>query len=164
MSTEPPRRHHDCFVEPSPNHDNPPLIGGNSRQYYSSNVGNQQERAHLLLAALPLALPVTSGYTTASRSTALAFSVMIQFAMKNYALVYCFRHSPTSSAALICWSVLIPKPLRSSTPARKRHSLRFLRTPRATAERCRLMNRKQRSDTRCHELKHFEGRQMASSF
>ena len=53
-------------------------------------------------------------HTTASRSTAIAFSVMIHFAMKNYALLYCLYHSPTSSAALICWSVLIPKTLRSS--------------------------------------------------
>ena len=76
-------------------------------------VASQQGRAnqHLLWATLFLVLPVTFEHTTACRSPALVFSATIHFAMKCSAVL---RHSPSSWVAVVHWSALMPKALRSS--------------------------------------------------
>ena len=83
------------------------------------------------------------GHTTACRSPALAFSATIHFAMKCSAPCSAvLRHSPSSWAAVVHWSALMPKALRSS----RKHPIHsfpcpphspppppFLRTPRTSA-------------------------------
>ena len=67
------------------------------------------------LSILSLVLPVTFGYNTACRSPALDFSAAIRFAMKRSApcsAVLC--HPPSSWAAVVHWSALMPNALRSS--------------------------------------------------
>ena len=55
------------------------------------------------------------GHTTACRSSALAFSATIHFAMKCSApCSVVLRHSPSSWAAVFHWSALMPKALGSS--------------------------------------------------
>ena len=64
---------------------------------------------------LSLVLPVTFGYTTACRSPALAFSAAIHFAMKcSVPCSAVLRHPPSSWAAVVHWSTLMPEALRSS--------------------------------------------------
>ena len=54
-------------------------------------------------------------YTTVCRSLALAFSTAIHFAMKRSASCSAvLRHPPASWAAVVYWSALMPKALRSS--------------------------------------------------
>ena len=77
---------------------------------------SEPARARLLWVILSLVLPVTFGHNTACRSPALAFSAAVHFAMK-YCAASCsavLRHSPTSWAAVVHWSALMPKALRSS--------------------------------------------------
>ena len=77
-------------------------------------------RTRLLWAFLSLVLPVAFGHTTACRSPALIFSAGIRFAIKRFTPCSAvLRHSPSSWAAVVRWSALIPKALRSS----KRHPL-----------------------------------------
>ena len=72
-------------------------------------------RARSLWAVLSLVLPVTFGHITACRSPALAFSAAIHFAMKSSGPCFAvLRHSPSSWAAVVHWSALMPKALRSS--------------------------------------------------
>ena len=81
----------------------------------SSTRVSEPARARLLQAILSLVLPVTFGHTTACRSPALVSSAAIYFAMKCSAPCSAvLRHSPSSWAALIHWSALMPKALRSS--------------------------------------------------
>ena len=69
-------------------------------------------QARLLWATLFLVLPVTFGHTTAYRSPALVFSATIHFAMKCSAPCSAvLRHSPSSWAAVVHWSALMPKAL-----------------------------------------------------
>ena len=76
---------------------------------------NQHERTRLLWAILFLVLPVTFGHTTACRSPALVFSATIHFAIKCPAPCSAvLRHSPSSWAAVVHWSALMPKARRSS--------------------------------------------------
>ena len=80
-----------------------------------STRASEPARARLHWAALSLVIPVTFGHTTACRSPALAFSAANHFAMKCSApcsAVLC--HSPSSWAAVVHWSALMPKALRSS--------------------------------------------------
>ena len=73
-------------------------------------------RAHLLWTILSLALPVTFGHTTAYRNLALVFSAAIHFNMMKCcgACSAVLRHPPSSRVAVVHWSALIPKALRSS--------------------------------------------------
>ena len=80
-----------------------------------SIMENEPARTRLLWTILSLVLPVTFGYTIACRSPALAFSAAIHFAMKRFAPCSAvLRHPPRPWAAVVHWSVLIPKALRSS--------------------------------------------------
>ena len=91
-----------------------------------STRASEPARARLLWAILFLALPVMFGHTTACRSPALVFSATIHFAMKcpaPYSAV--LRHSPSSSAAVVHWSALMPKALRSS----KKHPIHSFSWP-----------------------------------
>ena len=85
---------------------------------------NNGERASTSLLALGypifLVLPVAFGHTTACRSPAMVFSAAIHFAMKCSAPCSAvLRHSPSSWAAVVHWSALMPKGLRSS----RKHSI-----------------------------------------
>ena len=76
---------------------------------------SESARARLLRAILSLVLPVTFGHTTACQSPALAFSAAIHFAMKRSAPCSAvLRHSPSSWVAVVQWSAVMPKALRSS--------------------------------------------------
>ena len=80
-----------------------------------STRASDPARADLLWAILSLVLPVTFEHTTACRSPALASSAAIHFAMEcsaPYSAVLC--HPPSSWAAVVHWSALMPKALRSS--------------------------------------------------
>ena len=78
-------------------------------------MASEPARARLLWAILPLILPVTFGHTTACSSPALAFSAAIHFAMKRFAPCSAvLHHSPSSWTAVVHWSALMPKALRSS--------------------------------------------------
>ena len=81
-----------------------------------STMASEPARARLLWAILSLVLPVTFGHTTACRSPALAFCAVIHFAMKRSAPCSAIlHHFPPSRVAVVYWSVLMPKPLRSSS-------------------------------------------------
>ena len=82
-------------------------------------MASELARARLLWAILRLVLPVTFGHTTAYRSPALNFpAAAIHFILTDLkssttcSAVLC--HSPSSRAAVVYWSALIPKALRSS--------------------------------------------------
>ena len=78
-------------------------------------MASDPARTRLFWAILSLVLPVTFGHTIACRSLALAFSAAIYFAMKRVALYSAvLRHFSSSWAAVVHWSALIPKALRSS--------------------------------------------------
>ena len=78
-------------------------------------MASKPARARLLWAILSLVLPVTFGHTTACRSPALIFSAAIHFAMKCSApCAAVLRHSASSWAAVVHWSALMPKAVRSS--------------------------------------------------
>ena len=88
-----------------------------SRHLWLINYGKRTSTSPLALAILSLVLPViiTVGHTTACRSSALAFSAAIHFAMKCSAPCSAvLRHSPSSWAAVVHWSALMSKALRSS--------------------------------------------------
>ena len=75
-----------------------------------STRASEPARVRLLWAILSLVLPVTFGHTAACRSPALAFAAAIHFAMKCSAPCSAvLRHSPSSWAAVIHWSALMPK-------------------------------------------------------
>ena len=83
-------------------------------------------RARLLWAFLSLVLPVTFGHTSPCRSPALIFSAVIHFAMKRSASCStALHHSPLFWAAVVHWSALIPKALRSS----RKHSIHSFSWP-----------------------------------
>ena len=78
-------------------------------------MASKPARARLLWVIPYLVLPVTFGHTTACRSPALAFSAAIHFAMQRPApCSIVLRHFPSSWAAVVHWSALISKVLRSS--------------------------------------------------
>ena len=81
----------------------------------NTRASEPARRARLLWAVPFLVLPVTFGHTTACRSPALVFSATIHFAMKCSATCSAvLRYSPSSWAAVVHWSALMPKALRSS--------------------------------------------------
>ena len=89
-------------------------------------MGSEPERTRLFWAILSLVLPVTVGHTTACHSPALAFSAAIHFAMKRSAPCSAvLRHSPSFWAAVVHWSALISKALRSS----RKHSIHYFSCP-----------------------------------
>ena len=78
-------------------------------------MASEPARVRLNSAILSLVLPVTFGHATACRSPALAFSAVINFAMKRFAPCSdVLRHSPSSWAAVVHWSPLMPKALNVS--------------------------------------------------
>ena len=78
-------------------------------------MASDPARVRLLWDTLSLVLPVMPGHTTASRSPSLAFAAAIHFVMKCSAPCSAvLRRSPSSKAAVVHWSVLMPKALRSS--------------------------------------------------
>ena len=78
-------------------------------------MASKPARARSLWAIPSLVLPATFGRTTACRSPALALSAAIHYAMKRPAPCSAvLRHSPSSWAAVVRWSALVPKALRSS--------------------------------------------------
>ena len=88
--------------------------------------GANQNKPALFWAVLSLVLPVTVGHTTACHSPALAFSAAIHFAMKSAApCSTVLRHSPSSWAAVVHWSALIPKAVRSS----RKHPINYFSCP-----------------------------------
>ena len=77
----------------------------------ASTMANEPARARLLWAIFL----VPCRHTTVCRSPALAFSEAIHFAMKRSAPCFdVLHHSPSSWAAVVHWSALMPKALRSS--------------------------------------------------
>ena len=79
-------------------------------------MASEPARARLLWAVLSLVFFVTLGFTTACRSPALAFSATINFAMKRSTPCSAvLRHFLSSWAAVVHWSALTPKALRSSS-------------------------------------------------
>ena len=90
-----------------------------------SKRASEPARARFLWAILSLVLPVTFGHTTACSCPTLAFSATIDFAMKCSAPCSAvLRYSPSSWAAVVHWSALMPTALRSSR--KHSHSLFFL--------------------------------------
>ena len=87
-----------------------------SRQLWLINYGERTSTSPLALSyILSLVLPVTFGHTTACRNPALAFSAVINFAItRSAACSAVLRHSPLSWAAVVHWSALMPKSMRSS--------------------------------------------------
>ena len=80
-----------------------------------STRASEPARARLLWAILFLALPVTFRHTSVCFSPALASSAAIYLAMKCSAPCSAvLRHPPSSWAAVVHWSALMPKALRSS--------------------------------------------------
>ena len=78
-------------------------------------MAGEPVRTGLLWAILSLVILVTLGHTAKSRSPALNFSAAIHFAMKRSAPCSAvLRYPPLSWAAVVHWSELIPKALRSS--------------------------------------------------
>ena len=78
-------------------------------------MASETARTHLLWAILSLVLQVTFGHASACRSPALTFSAAIHFPIKRSAPCSAvMRHSPSSWAAVVHWSALIPKALTSS--------------------------------------------------
>ena len=80
-----------------------------------STMWSEPAPAPLLWAILSLVLPATFRHTRACRSPTLAFSAVNYFATKRSApcsAVLC--HSPSFWAAVIHWSALMPKALKSS--------------------------------------------------
>ena len=83
--------------------------------YGKSTMAGEPARARLLWAILSLVLPVTFGHATVYRSPALTFSAEIKFAKKRPASCSAvMRHSASSWTAVVHWSALMPKALRSS--------------------------------------------------
>ena len=87
------------------------------KQYeFEPFVANQLWRGNQLKHARSLVLPVTFGHITTCRSPALAFSAAIHLAMKRSASCSAvLSHSPSFWAAIVNWSALILKALRSSS-------------------------------------------------
>ena len=87
-------------------------------------------RVCLLWAILSLVLLVTPGHTTAYRSLALPFVAAIHFAVKRYAPFvlpsYAIPPLVLGLAAVVHWSALTPKALRSS---RRHHIHSFSWSP-----------------------------------
>ena len=88
---------------------------------FAPHVASQLRRANqyeprLLWAILSMVVLGTFGHTSACRRPALAFSGAIHFAMKRSAASCSavLRLSPPSWAAVVHWSVSMPKALRSS--------------------------------------------------
>ena len=80
-----------------------------------STMASEPARTRLRRAILCLVLLVTFGHATACHSPALDFSAEINFAMKRPAFCSAvLRHSPSFWAAVVHWSALMPKALRSS--------------------------------------------------
>ena len=95
------------------------------RRIWSTMV-REPARARLLWAILSSVPPLTFGHNinTAHRSPVLTFSAAIHFAMKRSApCSTVLHHSPSSWAAVIHWSALIPKALRPSS----RHTIHSLK-------------------------------------
>ena len=77
-------------------------------------MASKPVRARLLWAILSLVFPVTFGHVSECRNASLALSAAIHFAMKRYVpCLAVLSHSPSSWAAIVHWSVFIPKSLRS---------------------------------------------------
>ena len=75
---------------------------------------------------MSLILPVMFVHDTARRSPAPVFSAAIHFTMKRSAPCSAvLRHFPFSWAAVVHWSALMPKALRSS----RKHSIRSFSCP-----------------------------------
>ena len=92
-------------------------------------MASEPARTRLRRAILCLVLLVTFGHATACHSPALDFSAEINFAMKRPAFCSAvLRHSPSFWAAVVHWSALMPKALRSS---RKTPSTLFPSPPRS---------------------------------
>ena len=78
-------------------------------------MASKLARARLLWAILSFVLPIRFGHTTACRSPALAFAAANPYVMKCSAPCSAVpRHSPPSWTAVVHWSALMPKALRSS--------------------------------------------------
>ena len=91
--------------------------------------GQRTSTSPLALGILFLALPVTFGHTTVivCRSPAFVFSAAIHFTMKCSAPCSAvLRHSPSSWAAVVRWSALMPKALRSTRKHPTHNPLFFL--------------------------------------
>ena len=97
-----------------------------SRHLWLVNKGEPTSTSPLTLAILSLILHVTFGHITACRSPALTFSAAIYFAMKCSAPCSAvLRHPPSSWAAVVHWSALMPKAPR---PSRK-HPIHYFFWP-----------------------------------
>ena len=97
-----------------------PLVASQKRR------ASQHEPACFALSSL-WSFPSRSSITTACRSPALAFPAAIDFAIKCPApRSAVLRHSPSSRAAAIHWSALMPKALR---PSRKHPTRSFSWSP-----------------------------------
>ena len=100
---------------------------------------SEPAQSRLLRAILSLVLPVTFGHTTACRSLGLAFSAAIHFAMKRSApCSVVLRHFPSSWAAVVHWSALMPKAGNTSStllpgPPRSPRPPSILQTSRTSA-------------------------------
>ena len=87
---------------------------------------NKHEHVRLLWVILFLVLPVTFGHTTVYRSPALTFSAVIHLAMKRSdSCSVVLRHSSSSWDAIVHWSAVISKAVRSS----RRHPVHFFSCP-----------------------------------
>ena len=88
----------------------------------ASQQGRANQHEPACFGLYPLLLPVTFGHTT----PALVFSEAIHFAVKYSAPCSAvLRHSPSSWAAVVHWSALMPKALRSS----RKHPIHSLLAP-----------------------------------
>ena len=79
------------------------------------NKGERTSSSTLALGYPLLGPSRTFGHTNACHRSALTFSAAIHFTMKCSAFCSAvLRHSPSSWAAVVHWSALMPKALRSS--------------------------------------------------
>ena len=77
-------------------------------------MASELARVRLFWAILSFVLPARFGHMAACRSPALAFAAANHYVMKCSAPCSAvLRHSPTSWTAVVHWSALMPKALRS---------------------------------------------------
>ena len=96
----------------------------------ASQQGQANQHERLLWAILSLVLPVTFGHTTVCSSPALASSAAIHFAIKCSGICSAvLGHNPSSWAAVVHWSALMPKARRSS----RKHPIHSFSYPPHTA-------------------------------
>ena len=102
-------RRHDIYLQTKRLEDT------SSRHLWLVNKGGRTSTSPLASGCPLLVLPVTFGHTTACCRPALVFYATVHFAMKcSVPCSVVLHHSHSSWAAVVYWSALMSKALRSS--------------------------------------------------